>query len=128
MSTNGPHNKHRPSHNAAGHRQWRGIGTLQGTCDTERLSILMIHKSPISTQASADSRIDLGAMGRTLAVTALVPKPQFRGDGGVMGRADPGLELGFRLGVTLWQQASWQQASWQRASWRLAFSRARPRP
>lgn len=43
-------------------------------------------------------------------------------------RRRPGSELGFRLGVTLWQQASWQQASWQRASWRLAFSRARPRP
>lgn len=89
ISTKGPRNKHHPSHNAAGHRQWRGIGTLQGTCDTERLSILMIHKSPISAQASADSRIDLGAMGRTLAVTALVPKPQFRGDGGVMGPYRP---------------------------------------
>lgn len=42
---------------------------------------------------------------------------------GYLTGADPGLELGFRLGVTLWQQASWQQASWQQA-----FSRARPRP
>jgi hypothetical protein len=133
MSTNGPHNKHQPSHNAAGHRQWRGIGTLPATFTQLQLGTLAVARGRLDEalldEGLAVSLAAYSTQNVTLALAAFARLAFAAGDlerAALLAGAVEGLRR--RTGLAVWPAVRREEArlaaQFRPALWADRFDRA----